>query len=41
MGRKVIIQKKCIEEYQKLIHDGLVDVRSEVYDGLIDFVEFI
>ena len=40
MGRQTIIQRNCIEEFQKLIHDELPTVKSEVYEGLIDFSEY-
>ena len=40
MGRQTIIQRNCIEEFQKLIHDELSTVKSEVYEGLIDFSEY-
>lgn len=40
MGRQTIIQRNCIEEFQKLIHDELPTVKSEIYEGLIDFSEY-
>ena len=40
MGRQTIIQRNCIEEFQKLIHDELPTVKSEVYEGLIDYSEY-
>ena len=40
LGRKKIITRNCIVEFQALIHDNLSTVKSVVYDGLIDFSEF-
>lgn len=40
MGRKTIISRNCIGQFEKLIHDELPIVKSEVYDGLIDFAEY-
>lgn len=41
MGRKRIIEIDCICQFENLIHDSLAIVKSEAYDGLIDFAEFI
>ena len=30
----------CIERFERLIHDETVKIRSETYDGLIEFAEF-
>lgn len=40
MGRKVIIDRDCILDYERLIQDELPTIKSEVYDGLINFVEY-
>ena len=37
MGRKRIIEKHYMEDYEKLIHDELATVKDQAYDGLIDF----
>jgi hypothetical protein len=40
MGRKTIIQRDCIEEFETLIHDSAIAIKGEAYDGLIDFGEY-
>ena len=39
-GRREIIATNCILQYQKLIHDQVVFIRGQTYDGLIAFAEF-